>query len=147
MNTTPPAPRIFSGEDVGDLDVNPHQEEGLIGTLGPIPGFNMSGLWLFSVPPFLYLLSGDCHFHFLVNAYKTCSKSLWNTNINTYIYINTSMRVIPPSYGRNTKPLWCYKKSPQNRALIIPLGPLTWQPKCHWQLYSFICGPVLREGP
>ena len=80
MNTTPPAPRIFSGEDVGDLDVNPHQEEGLTGTLGPIPRFNMSGLWLFSVPPFLYLL-------------------------NKYIYLNTGMRVIPPSYGRNTKPL------------------------------------------
>lgn len=56
------------------------------------------------------------------------------------------MRVFPPIYGKNTKPLWCHKKSPQNRALSVLLSPPTWQPKCHWKLYSFTCGPVLREG-
>lgn len=56
------------------------------------------------------------------------------------------MRVFPPIYGKNTKPLWCQKKSPQNRALSILLSPPTWQLKCHWKLYSFTCGPVLREG-
>ena len=113
----------------------------MFGILGRIPGFSMPWLRLFSMPQFLYLLNGDSHFHFPINGYKMCSKSLWNTNINKYLYINIGRRVHPPIYGKNTQPMWSHQKSPQNRVLSILRSLPTWKAKCHWKLYSFIMWP------